>query len=436
MKRIHRLRLIPVILVVLSAAVPAARGLAAPAAAPAHRAAAAGVTLRFADFLGASGRQLARQIILPAFNKEYPGVTVNFEPIPDTRVKSVTEIAAGTAPDIFNLGDGDEVWYQAKGAIKDLAPYAQKDNFSFSQYVPGSLLFGKAGSRQYALPKDYSPLAIYYNKDMFKAAGVPLPANNWTWNDFLQDAIKLNKSGIYGASLPGNWARAVDAVVRSMGARLASTDGKKIVGYMDSAATVKAVQWWIDLFNKYKIAPTPTQASALNVGDLFASGKAAMNLTGVWPSLGASGYPHTLKFNWGVAPLPSGTVHANAICWAGFVMSQSTKHPQQAWGLIKYMSGPVGDTAWAQNGLPSVKAVADRMHMTATTEDVFLKEASLPYAALVPEDAQGPNSAEAVGGTLTEGLNLLLNTPGVSVQQVLTIEAKKGQKAVDAYYAQ
>lgn len=430
MKRIHRLRLVPLALVALGACLPVAGH-----AQQAQQHGNAATNLRFAYFGGPDTKKLIDQI-LPQYTKAYPNVSVALEPIPDSRVKAVTEIAAGTAPDTFMLGDGDVGWYGAKGALADLAPFAKRDNFSLSQYLPGTLVIGHDGAHQYALPKDYSPLAIYYNVDMFKAAGVPLPTEGWTWDQFRQDAIKLTKNGVYGAALPGDWTRAVDPVVRSLGGQLDSPDGKKVQGYMDSPATVKAVQFWVNLFNKDKIAPTPAQSKALNIGDAFATGKAAMNMTGIWPSLGTAGYRQSLKFHWAVAPLPVGSTGkpVNTICYAGFVMSKSTKNPNQTWELIKYLSGPVGDAVWASNGLPSNKTVADKTGVSKDpVSSVFLK--AVTFAGL-PSDINGPAGPDAVGATLTEGLDLLFTNPGIPVQQVLTIEAKKGQKAVNTYYGQ
>jgi multiple sugar transport system substrate-binding protein len=431
MKRSQRLRLIPVALVALIGALPAAVSHATPVTTPARTHAGTKVDVRFANFIDPKQIPLVEKMILPAYYKAYPRANVAFEPIPDSRVKSVTQIAAGTAADVFNLGDGDVGWYEDKGALKDLTPYANATHFSFSQYVPSTLILGHVGSHQYSLPKDYSSLAVYYNKDMFKAAGVPFPSSNWTWDEFRRDAIKLTRNGVMGFTATGDWSRLVDAVVRSLGGRLDSPNGRRVVGYMNSPASVKAITFWVNLFTKDKVALTPTQANAVN-GDQFASQKAAMSITGIWPSLGNTGYRKTLKFHWAVAPFPRGTSSANTICYAGFVMSRTTKHPREAWGLIQYMSGPVGDQLWATNGLPAIKSVAEK---TGATHDpvtsVFLKGASFTN---LPDDLNGPAAPQGVGDTLKEGLDLLLNTPGTSVAQVLTIEARKGQKNIDSYY--
>jgi multiple sugar transport system substrate-binding protein len=398
-----------------------------------HHRANSPVSVRMAYFGGPDTKALLDKIT-PKYQKAYKASVV-YEPESD-RVKQVTAIAAGTAPDVFMLGDGDVRWYEDKGALANLTPYMKKDHFSTSQYIKGTLVIGTSHNKIYALPKDYSTIAVYYNKDMFKAAGVPFPKTGWTLNQFRADAVKLTRNGNYGASLAGDWVREVDPFVKELGGHLDNANGTKTVGFMDSAATVNAVQWWVDLFLKQKVSPTPAAAKSLGVGDLFASQKAAMNVTGVWPSLGSSGYPKTLNFHWGVAPFPSGPKanHVNTICWAGFAMSNTSKHKPQGWGLIKYMAGPVGDAVWgSSNGLPAMKAVAKRFKVNKNPiTGVFLKEAK--FTAL-PADINGPAAPQAVSDTLSEGLDLLLNTPNAgTVKQVLTIEAQKGQKAIDTYY--
>lgn len=395
----------------------------------------AGTTLRMAYF-GGPTTEAQLQPILKYYQKHYHA-SVSLEPFPSTRDKEAIEIAAGTGPDVMMNGDGDVRWYAFKNQITNLMPYIKKDKYSLSQYVKGTLTIGYKGKGLYALPKDYSTIGIYYNKDMFRAAGVPFPSKNWTWSTFRKDAIKLTKNGVYGASLPGDWVRAVDPVVRSFGGALDNANGTKVQGYMNSPKTVKAITFWVNLFLKDKVAPTPTEASSLGVGDLFASQKAAMSLTGVWPSLGDTGYVNTLKFNWGVAPFPRGSSSAkkvNTICYAGFTMTSTSKHKQLGWDLIKTMSGPVGDNVWGTaGGLPALKSVAKKHNVYKNKVfGVFLRQAKFSN---LPSDINGPAAPQAVSDTLSQGLDLVLNTPGqATVKQMLDIEAQKGQAAINQYY--
>src|SRR5205085_12604643 len=97
MKRIHRLRLIPLALVALVAALPAAVSHASPVATPSHSHPSAKVTIRLAHFIAPAHLPLVRKTILVAYYKHYPNANVAFEPIPDTRVIPALQMAAGTA---------------------------------------------------------------------------------------------------------------------------------------------------------------------------------------------------------------------------------------------------------------------------------------------------------------------------------------------------
>jgi len=428
MKRIHRLRLLPAAaLVALGAAVPLA-GQTASASAQGHSA--ASFTLKFATFFSDPEKAEFNQRILPLFQKQYPGVSVALPSIPSDRGLAVTQIAAGKGADVTNLGDGDVGYYVDHNVLADLVPYLGRG--FLNQYLPNTLTIGRVGSHQYSLPKDYSTLAVYYNKALFKAAGVPFPpASGFTWSQFRSDALALSKkSGAYSVQYDPSWSRLADLVVRSFGGRLISADGKHIVGYMDSPATVKAITFWSGLTTQDHVAPTPSQfASATNGGaDPFAQGKVAMNVTGIWPS---PTYNTTANLSYGVVSFPqaAGAPPNNTICYAGFAMARTTQHPKEVAALIKLMSGPVGDAIWGKVSLPAVKAVADKNgDAMDPVRGVFLN--GVKNIRQLPGDITGPEAAAAVGDTLHEGLTLLDGSPGTPVQQVLTIEAKKGQAAL------
>ena len=62
-----------------------------------------------------------------------------------------------------------------------------------SVYLPGMVDPGKFEGKQYLLPKDFSPLGVYYNKKIFDKAGVAYPQDGWTWDDLLKTAQALTK---------------------------------------------------------------------------------------------------------------------------------------------------------------------------------------------------------------------------------------------------
>lgn len=425
MKRAHRLRVLPAAaLVVAAATAPTLGNLTAKPAS-----AASSITLRFASFLSPAEKTEFQSSIYPAYHKQYPNVNISFEAIPDSRVKAVIQIASGTGADVINLGDGDVLFYADKKALKDLVPYVGRS--FINQYLPATVAIGKVGSKQYALPKDYSPVAVYYNKALFKAAGLKFPGAGYTWQQLRSDALTLSKkSGSWSVLMDATWQRLADAAVRSLGGSLVSKDGKHVQGYMDSPATVKAVTFFTNLVTKDHVAPTPTQRTAATNGgaDPFAQGKVGLEITGIWPS---PTYDTTKGLSYGIAPFPttSGVKATNTICYAGFGVTATTKYPQQAAALVKLMSGPVGDAVWGKTGLPSVTSVADSQHNDAT-RTAFINAVKV---ATLPGDLSGPDAAAAVGTTINEGLTLLENNPGTSVAQVLSIEARKGQAELASY---
>src|SRR4029450_7355322 len=97
--------------------------------------------------------------------------------------KLLTQMAAGTAPDVFQVGDGDVAKFVQKGGVEDLEPFMAADKMDKSIFFDGVFKVGVVNGKTYLLTKDFSPLVLYYNKDMFQKAGVEPPKEGWTWND-------------------------------------------------------------------------------------------------------------------------------------------------------------------------------------------------------------------------------------------------------------
>jgi len=127
------------------------------------------------------------QQIIQNFEDANPNVIVQLEPVSgrDYYARLLTQLAAKAAPDIMQIGDDAVPSFVTKNAFVPLDDYLKNSNFDASIYLPGLLEPGKVNGKQYLLPKDYSPLAVYYNKKLFDAASVPYPVDGWTWDDLL-----------------------------------------------------------------------------------------------------------------------------------------------------------------------------------------------------------------------------------------------------------
>lgn len=375
------------------------------------------------------------QQIIQNFEDKNPNVIVQLEPVSgrDYYARLLSQLAAKAAPDIMQVGDDTVPSFVSKNAFIPLDDNIKSSNFDTSIYLPGLLDPGKINGKQYLLPKDYSPLAVYYNKKLFDAAKLSYPKDGWTWDDLLAAAQKLtlkdasDKVVQWGIQLPGAWTTGFEYWVAAAGGSLISKDGKTFAGFMDSPQVVRAVQFYADLYNKYQAAPQPADINSFGGGNSeFASGKAAMMLFGRWPQSGFLKNPNILL---GVVAPPMDKVRANVLFWGGFGIASSSKDPNTAFKYLSYVSGDPGATVWKNWALPAVKSVAESSGMAKDPiEGVWIGE--LNYLA-ARAYTYTPFWNETADPALRKVLESVILIPKADVQALLTQAAKDAQAALD-----
>ena len=307
---------------------------------------------------------------IKSFEAANPEIKVNLECIPqDYGTKLLAQIAAGNAPDIWQNGDGDVARYVAEGAVAPLDEFINgSDPLDMSAFLPGVASFGQVNGQTYYLTKDYSPLVLYYNKKLFDEAGVAYPTAEWTWDDLLAAAKTLTKpdGSQWGIMIPNTWGdlywlRGVLPLIYQNGGSVISEDGTKTSGFMNSAETVGALQWYVDLIVTHKVAPAKADIDALAGADLFQTGMVAMQWTGRWP---LKDYKANPDLSFGTVELPVGSAgRANALCWAGFTLNAKGENKEAAWKFLKYIAAGDGAKEFANYALTAVQAVADEQKL-------------------------------------------------------------------------
>src|SRR2546428_3506463 len=143
-----------------------------------------------------------------AFKAANPGVNVKWEPIAqDYETVLKTNLAAGTEAGVFCA---DIFWIDSlmkTGKLLALDDMMAKSGTKKEDFVPSLINAFCYNGKVYGIPKDFNTLGLVYNKDLFKAAGVPEPTNDWTWNDLSAAAKKLTSGSVVGLSLPADAAR-------------------------------------------------------------------------------------------------------------------------------------------------------------------------------------------------------------------------------------
>jgi len=378
------------------------------------------------------------------FGKLYPNITVQLEAVPNGYgTNLLAQIAAGNAPDIWQQGDGDVATYVAKGTVTDLTSYISgKNGIDTSALYPTTLTMGQVNGKQYYMTKDYSPLIVYYNTDLLKKAGLDAPKDGWTWADFVKYAQKLTVDANgndatsanfdpkhikqWGVQMQWTWDRAIEPIIDAAGGSFISPDGKTTTGYMNSDATVSAVQWYVDLYNKYHVSPTSDDVSSFSGADLFQGGQVAMLWTGIWP---ADGYAQVKGFNFSTVSLPVGPKGAaNVLCWAGFGINAKSQNKDAAWLFLKYITAGDGAKQYAKYALTSVKSLAQEQQTAAP----YKAAAYNGLADLKPLSAfTNPHFGDCAAKYFDQELETSLKS-GVAVKDAMT----KAASEADACLAQ
>ena len=387
---------------------------------------------------GDSGEGLTPHFkIIEMFEAENPDIQVQLEPVGsgDYYARILTQIAAGDPPDLLQIGDDAVPMFVDRGAFIPLDDFITGESYPLdtSIYLPGVMEPGKWQGVQYLLPKDFSPMAIYYNKRLFDEAGVAYPAEGWTWDDLLATAQALTKTDAsgnvvqWGIQLPGPWTTGFEYWVAAAGGSLISEDGTSFVGYMDSPEVQNAVQFYADLYNKHKVAPPPADMNAFGGGNSeFDNGTAAMRLFGRWPQSGMKENPN---IDLGVAPLPAGADRAGVLFWGGFGISSLSDNPEAAWRFLRFYTGAEGAEIWKDWALPTVKSVAEESGLsTDPIEGVWLNELNhlAPRAYVFT-----PYWGQTADPALRRVLESAILDPNANVAELLATAAQEAQAALE-----
>ena len=268
--------------------------------------------------------------VIKAYERYQPGLTVKVEPWAwsDPPTPLLTDKLGGTLPDVVQTFDVATPALVADGVDANLTPYLNSRDFYpktywlhnfLSSYVMNA---GPGKGKIYAVPQEADATVIYYNQDMFRAAGVPYPKAKWTWSQMLADAKKLEqfrggKQVVWGLADTPDWQAVYNPLIKALGGR---AFGPRSAG-LDSPAALKAWSMLVDPTETGQFAPYSLQQSPPGPGAevLFQSGQVAMYV-GVRAQLPAVRLATKGKFNFNVAPMPyvapgKRPTGAGSVCW-------------------------------------------------------------------------------------------------------------------------
>jgi multiple sugar transport system substrate-binding protein len=304
------------------------------------------------------------QAVVDDFHKASPNITVKVD-VSDWEsywTKLNTLVAGGTPPDVFAMDAPLFLDWQSRGALLNLQPYIDANAGFLDGFYPQTLTAYKTADGYYGLPRDFQTIVLFYNKDMFDAAGVDYPTADWTYDDLLAaaKALTLDTDNDGKVDQYGFWSDTWDMellwseAIWAYGGEIISDDHTKTLIGEGGARDAWA---FIDSLYKEGVTPTPTSSSEYG-DDLFQPKVAAMTTIGHWA---VPGYVQA-GINFDIAPMPSGPAgRATSVNSAGFVIAKDSKHPDAAFEFIKFALSEAGQKRLAELGfaIPVLKSVAE-----------------------------------------------------------------------------
>jgi len=340
------------------------------------------VTLRYGVYSG-WWVDTYKSELFPPFTEEYPNIEVQVEDAPWEQYwpRFESQAAAGIAPDL-QIGDPFKIArYCDKGIYLATQPFIDRDGVDLKAYVPVALeacyydvATGLVGQGViYGFPSTYVGTVLYYNKDLFDAAGVAYPTDEWTRVEFQDAATKLtkDKSGkradeagfdpqsvdVYGVSTIGGYSTATH--LWNNGGGLVSEDGREC--WISKPESVEIFQWLGDLINKHYVNPPTVWFEGQP--DVFLTQKIGMKLDGTW---NVDFYCTEAKdFKFDIANPPLGTAGLPRVTYSGtntnHIYSQ-TKHQEESWTCLNWLAGPGGMTFYSTMGPPGLISIAESVY--------------------------------------------------------------------------
>ena len=371
------------------------------------------------------------------FTQKFPNIKVVNDAPASSRDKLTTLMASDSLPEIiFRTINEFPAFSMVNNIWTPLDDLIKRDKFDLQDFFPQIIkpyrFDGKryGDGKLYGLPKEIAVRSMFYNVDHFAEAGIKPPATDqaWTWDEFRNAGRRLTRpdGSRFAYSMETGWFYwAIFAWAN--GGEVVDDPWAPTKGTMDTPAVIEAMQYWADFVGKERIAPPLSAYSEVSRPNQFAQGKASMYNNGRWnvPNFRRS------QFKWDVMLMPKQKQRAQFLSGSIFGVAKTTKHPNESWELLKFISGKDAQNTMTQLGLlfPSRMSIAKSdtflKSTPPTSNDVYLKDVEvariLPMHPRYPDMERevnglvagvinGEKTAAQVGKEMTEKVNVILKS--------------------------
>lgn len=336
----------------------------------------------------------------PTFREENPNIEVEFLPQPggvNLREGVLAQMVAGDAPDLIEFCCWSSTFFLQRGETLNLQAYIDRDadEVDLADYYEGQ--FDPWVDQQgdiHLMPRFTGTMSLYYNVDMFEAAGVDTPPHEWgAWNT--DDYVEMG-SQFVSREQPITWATSNYGLnanwlsqywIRGFGANMVDPEDNTRCGLCDPEA-MEALEWMRSIIWDSQMFAYGSDIG-MGVNQLFESQRIAMMEMGPW-SLGQT--MENASFRWDVAPLPAGpraiTTHQSV---DGTMIWNKTAAPDASWELLKWLTSPYYGRLYAKWGTkqPSRKSVLPEFHAALIERDSRFENIDIDVFTVTIEQSLG-----------------------------------------------
>ncbi len=327
---------------------------------------------------------------LEAFKAVQPNITVEPQIVPwaDYWTKLQTGVAGGETFNVFWINSASLPVYASAGALLPIDSIVGGDGGVDLANYPASLIdmYQWDGS-QYGIPRDFDTIALFYNKDIFDAAGVAYPDDTWTWETFRSVSEQLTDAGagVWGAGLQTSWQENYYNFIYQNGGKLLNDDltNSEVGSPEASEAFVYLAGFFAD-----ELTPSIAVQQSNPVADsLFPAGQVAMLPGGSF----RAGTYGAADANIDVAPLPMGKERATVTHGLANVIWASGSNPGASLELVKFLAGPDAESILGESGvtIPAYAGLQEPWLAANPDMDLQVFIDALDYAEKVPDPPVG-----------------------------------------------
>ena len=325
----------------LGLAAVTAIGIAAPAAAETE------LTMYYPIAVGGKLTEVVDGIVAD-FESENPDIKVNAiysGNYDDTRVRALSALASGDPAQLavmFSIDAYDLIEQDLVMAFDDISGV---DKSWLNSFYPALMANGNIEGKTWGIPFQRSTIVAYYNKDLFRAAGLDPEAPPTTWDEIISMGKTLTKDGTYGLMIPSTgypyWM--FQALAIQNGKEVMSDDG--LTTFFDDGTVIDTLDFWKSLSTEHGIMPEGTVEWG-TLRQAFLEGKTAM----MWHSTGnLTAVKNNASFDFGVAELPANVRKGSPTGGGNFYVFKNTSAEERsaALKLIEFMTSPEQAAAWS-----------------------------------------------------------------------------------------